>query len=389
LTIMIAQVAHAFEARGTTPLAGSPGALERLPRLPQGRLGRALDPWRVGLFVPTSGAAGIWGPSTIACAQLAAHELNRAGGIDGREVSLLVVDAASENAGLRSSAAELLTQRTIDAVVGMHLSSVRKALLPVLGGRLPYVYTPLYEGGERHPGVYTIGETPLHQLVPALTALSAERSPTRWALVGNDYVWPRVSHRYARSTLARLGCEVVHETFHPLGCDDYQPTVEQLERSGAQAVLLSLIGQDAIDFNRTFAARRLAGRIRRLSCAIEENELLAIGADSTEELYVAGAYFAALDTDANLAFQERYRTSLGARAPTLNALGQSTYEGVHFLRALLGRRGHPAAAGEPIPFCSARGAVWRGNDSLTCPIYLARASGHTLEVVRTLSTPDG
>jgi len=350
-------------------------------------MARGREPLKVGLLVPTSGAAGIWGPSTIACARLAADELNRTGGIGGREVALVVVDAASENTELPSSTARLVAEQTIDAVVGMHLSSVRKALLPVLAGRVPYVYTPLYEGGERHPGVYTIGETPLNQLVPALTALSTGRTPTRWALIGNDYVWPRVSHRYARDALARLGCEVVHESFVPLGCDDYEPTVAQLARSGADAVLLSLIGQDAIDFNRSFAARRLAGRIRRLSCAIEENELLAIGADLTEELYVAGSYFAALHTDANLAFQERYRNSLGIRAPTLNALGQSTYEGVHFLHALFARGQQPVVPGEPIPFRSARGAVWRGNDSLICPIYLARANGHTLQVVRTLSTP--
>ena len=340
---------------------------------------------RVGLLVPTSGAAGIWGPSTIACARLAAHELNQGGGVLGREVQLQVVDAASENQALTRQSAQLLREHAIDAVVGMHLSSVRKALLPVIGGRLPYVYTPLYEGGERHPGVFTLGETPAHQLVPALAALSESRTPLRWALIGNDYVWPRASHRHARLALSRLGCEVVHESFLPLGNEDYEPAVAQLAASGAQAVLLSLIGQDAIDFNRLFAARRLGGRIRRLSCAIEENELLALDADCTEELYVAGAYFAGLDTEPNRAFKARYRALLGTRAPTLNALGQSTYEGVHFLGTLLALDGRQPARNEPLPFVSARGAVWRGNDSLTCPVYLARAEGHALVVTRTLS----
>ena len=338
--------------------------------------------------MPTSGAAGIWGPSAIACARLAADELNAAGGIMGREVTLAVVDAASENALLHARAAQLLGDRAIDAVVGMHLSSVRKVLLPVLSGKLPYVYTPLYEGGERNPGVYTIGETPLHQLVPALVALSDRRCPTRWALIGNDYVWPRVSHRYARQALSRLGCEVVYESFMPLGCVDYAPCVDHLAHSGAHAVLLSLVGQDAIDFNRQFAARGLTGQVRRLSCAIEENELLAIGAACTDELYVAGSYFAALATDANLAFQARYRSALGPRAPTLNALGQSTYEGMHFLGALLSRGNRPPAPNEPVHFHSARGAVWRGNDSLSCPVYLARAEGHALQVTQTLSTMD-
>jgi len=341
-------------------------------------------PLRIGLFVPTSGAAGIWGPSAVACAQLATGEINRAGGVLGREVALCVVDAASENTSLGRQASELLRERAIDAVVGMHLSSVRQALLPVMGGRLPYVYTPLYEGGERHPGVYTLGETPRHQLVPALAALSVRRSPMRWALIGNDYVWPRESHRHARRTLARLGCEVVHESFVPLGCADYEPTIGALVRSRAQAVLLSLVGQDAIDFNRVFAAHTVARGILRLSCAIEENELLAIGAENTEALYVASAYFATLATDANLAFRERYRHALGARAPTLNALGQSTYEGVQFLAALIARG--EREPGEPLIFRSARDAMWRGNDQLSCPVYLARADGHALEVTRILST---
>ena len=363
-----------------------PAALRGSTRLPARPTARAPGPIRIGLFVPTSGAAGIWGPSAIACARLAADELNAAGGVLGREVTLTVVDAANENLRLRTQTGQLLGERAIDAVVGMHLSSVRKALLPILSGTLPYVYTPLYEGGERHPGVFTLGETPLHQLIPALAALSDNRAPTRWALIGNDYVWPRTSHRYAHVALSRLGCEVVYESFMPLGCADYEPCVDQLEHSGAHAVLLSLVGQDAIDFNRQFAARGLTGQVRRLSCAIEENELLAIGADCTDELYVAGSYFAALATDANLAFQERYRAALGLRAPMLNALGQSTYEGMHFLGALLSRGNCPLAPNEPVHFHSARGAVWRGNDSLSCPIYLARAEGHALHVTRTLST---
>lgn len=365
-----------------------PGAGLSLDRPWQGPEADAQPALNVGLLVPTSGAAGIWGPSCIACARLAADELNAQGGIRGREVRLRVVDAASENAQLSAQTGELLNAGEIEAVVGMHISSVRNTLLPVLGGEIPYVYTPLYEGGERHPGVFTLGETPGNQLVPALAALSQGRSPTRWALIGNDYVWPRESHRWARNVLRRLGCEVVHQALLPLGCDDFEAEVAALTASGAQAVLLSLIGQDAVAFNRVFAAQGLSSTVRRLSCAIEENELLAIGADCTEELYVAGSYFATLPTDANLAFRERYHATRGPRAPTLNALGQSTYEGVHFLGAMLVRGARPFAPGEALHFQSARGAVWRGNDQPSCPVYLARADGHALQVMRTLSTVD-
>ena len=105
------------------------------------------------------------------------------------------------------------------------------------------------------------------------------------------------------------------------------------------------------------AAVGLSRDMFRLSCAIEENGLLAIGADNTEGLFVSSGYFASLDNDANMAFKERYHNHFGQRAPTLNSLGQSTYEGVHFMAALARRAaddnaqllGHLAhAAGVPL-----------------------------------------
>ena len=37
---------------------------------------------------------------------------------------------------------------------------MRNEVAPRIDGRLPYVYTPLYEGGEHRPGVFLTGETP-------------------------------------------------------------------------------------------------------------------------------------------------------------------------------------------------------------------------------------
>ena len=54
---------------------------------------------------------------------------------------------------------------------------------------------PVYEGGERAPGVFMVGETPPRQLKPAIHWLAEQRGARRWYLVGNDYVWPHVSHR--------------------------------------------------------------------------------------------------------------------------------------------------------------------------------------------------
>jgi len=103
-----------------------------------------------------------------------------------------------------------------------------------------------------------------------------------------------------------------------------------------------------------------------------------MGADCTDGLFVAAGYFANLGTDRNCAFKERYWTRFGDRAPTLNALGQSTYEGVAFLRGMLARRDR---VGKEIEFDSVRATRWRSNVDKATPIYLAQAEGLALRIV--------
>ena len=373
--------------------------VRRRPQSPRGETGRAFEArfdrlhdhaYSIGLFVPTSGALGIWGPSTIACAKLAAAEINRAGGLLGSEVRLRLVDAADERADLVEQTGQVLADGEIDAIVGMHTSAVRQRLLAPIGGSLPYIYTPLYEGGERSPAVYTIGETPQQQLRPAIHALSTRFKLKRWALLGNDYIWPRTSHVLARAYVKEVGGEVVDDLYLPLGTNNFDPVLERLARLKADAVLLSLAGQDAIEFSRGFgAAGPLVRGMVRLSCAIEENGLLAMGAENTDRLYAAAGYFSGVQSDANIAFKERYYTMHGDHAPTLNALGQSTYEGVHFLAALIQRAhengsGSSASGRMPLQYRSARDAAYVDNDHKLYPMYLARAEGHLFEVVERL-----
>ena len=335
----------------------------------------------VGLLVPINGSAGIWGPSSIACAQLAQAEINADGGLLDRRLRLRIIDSSDEATEVGSVTAELMNAGAIDAIVGMHTSQVRQRVLKDVARQIPYVYTPLYEGGERTPGVFALGETPGQQLRPAIEYLASRYAARRWMFVGNDYVWPHVSHRLAARYVGELGGEVVADRYLPFGAEDYSELLDEIARLKPHAILLSLVGQDAVQFNRAFGRCGLARDIFRLSCAIEENGLLAIGADNTEGLFVSSGYFASLDNDANIAFKERYYNHFGQRAPTLNALGQSTYEGVHFMAALARRAadenaqllGHLA---EPLAFRSVRGTSYFGNERCAHPTYLAEAGGH-------------
>ena len=343
--------------------------------------------FRVALLIPMCGSAGIWGPSCIASAEVAAHELNRRDGIAGRNVRLVLVDSAAEaQVPVEGLVDSLIESRSIDAIVGMHISAVRQRLTKVVRGRVPYVYTPMYEGGEHAFGVFAIGDTPMHQLVPAMRWIQRSYKRRKWALIGNDYVWPRASHRYAKATLAEMDAALVYERYLPFATPRLAAEVEAIGRSGADTVLISLIGQDAVDFNRIFGAMGFDRRIVRLTCVIEENGLLASGAENLERLFCSSSYFGALATDANACFREVYHGFHGDRAPVLGALGQSTYEGLHFLASLMGdgKEAWPAqctSRAGPVTYRSARQAAYVCNSNNGIATFMARADGVVYRII--------
>jgi ABC-type branched-subunit amino acid transport system substrate-binding protein len=336
------------------------------------------------VLAPMRGSAGIWGPSCISSAQLAIQEINSRAGISGAPIVPLFLDSDDSAVdALEREVAALLGEGSIEAIVGMSVSSVRQRLNRIVRGRVPYVYTPLYEGNERSPNVYTIGETPADQLQPAIRDLSRRLKVRRWALIGNDYVWPRSSHAVARRSIAEHGGTVTFEGYVPFGLEDAEWLVEKIARTRPDIVLVSLVGQDAVEFNRAFGRLDLDRRIFRFSTAIEENVLMATGAEYTKRLFAASSYFSSLATPENEEFKERYRAIHPTCPPVLNALGQSVYEGIYFYAAL--HEQQRCGAGGPIRYRSARGGSFHSNDRKDMTISLSRADGHAFHIIDRLS----
>lgn len=349
---------------------------------------RRKDYYRIALLVPLCGTAGLWTPSCVASAQVAVEELNRQNGIGGREVQLVMVDAAFEAARpVEEVINELIENQAIDAIVGMHISAIRQRLSRIIHQRVPFVYTPLYEGGETTPGIFAIGETPDLQLGPAIDFLERKYSVKRWALIGNDYVWPRASNAFAKQKIRSLGGELVYERYVPFGSGNMKHFLQELERSQAEAVLMSLVGQDAVMFNRMFGRMELHKKIVRMSSALEENGLLASGAESLKRLYSTSSYYGSLQTETNSAFREKYYSMHGEYAPTLNSLGQSTYEGVQYLAALIANhasdwRSLSRGGAKAITHPSARWIQSANGSEKSMPIYVACAQGIQYEVIK-------
>ncbi|MEW1808375.1 substrate-binding domain-containing protein [Pseudarthrobacter sp. NPDC080039] len=342
----------------------------------------------VAVVTPLQGAGGLYAPSAEALIDLAVAEINADGGVGGKLLDTVIIDSGLPVFQVRSELRALVGQGRIQAVSGWHVSTVRQAIAPLLTGRVPYVYPAVYEGGEDRPGIYCTGEVPARQLEPAMRWLHRHRGVRRWFIVGDDYVWPRQTSVLVKGYAADLGLEIAGEAFLSAEAQ-IGPALDAIGRTGADGVLMLMVGQNAVTFNRQFARRGLPGQAVRLSPLLEENALLATGPGATANLFSTAGYFRALPTAAALDLLGRYQGHQGRIAPPLNSPAESSYEALHLLRELVHRAGSSDVGAidgsiDGSSFATPRGTVTFEGNQLRQNIYLAEASGVDFSVVAAL-----
>lgn len=351
---------------------------------------RAQSALNVAVMIPMSGPGGLFGPSSKACAELAFEIINARGGILGQKINPLFGDAGLPPAEVTQAALKLWKGQNAKAVIGMHDSAVRGALVGLFKGQVPYFYTPVYEGGECAKGTYLSGETPQQQLEPVIPWIASERKPTKWYLIGNDYIWGRNTNAAAREYITKTGAKVVGDEYLPFTVDNFDASLARIRDSGADAVLVSLVGGASVTFNKAFASMGLSDKVIRLGSLLEENTLAGIGIANAKNLYSSAGYFANIQTPAAKAFSEAYFKKFGPQAPTLSTLGESVYEGAMMLETIANRAKSMDVekmdkASNGASYSGPRGDVVMGARHVTQNIYVATVDDKGFRVVKTFS----
>lgn len=348
----------------------------------------ANPPLRIAIAIPSSGPAGLFGPSAASCAQFAVHQLNQSGGILDREISLISVDGGQAPTEVATVLRSLIENKLIDAVVGMHDSDVLRAIVEVCRGKIPFVYTAPYEGGEQAQGFFCVGETADQQLGPAVERLTRSHHVNSWYLIGNDYSWPRGINRHGRKLIGLHKGTILAENYLPFGLDDYAELIGDLADRKPDCVLVSLIGNDSVAFNRAFAEAGLDSHTIRFGPLMEENTLLAIGAENTSRIYSTSSYVASLQNAQNKRFRKSYRERFGAHAPTLTFLGEACHEGIVFLGKIASAANSLEvealeSAAEGFEFESPRGIQTIQSKHAVKDIHFTRAEGLSFVIEET------
>src|SRR6202165_155931 len=110
--------------------AGALGATMLVPA-PWRAAFAAPKPYKIGTMQPLSGAAAIIGKTALVGVQMAVDRINKAGGINGRPIELIVADYESKPDVGRRKAEKLVVEDNIDVHEGGFLSNVCLACMPV------------------------------------------------------------------------------------------------------------------------------------------------------------------------------------------------------------------------------------------------------------------
>lgn len=344
---------------------------------------------RIGLLIPQSGSAGLWAPSAEACGRLAVEEINRTSGLLRRHVELSVIDAGATSESAGKAADWAIGVEGVEGIVGMLPSYARQAVADVANERVPFVYTPQFEGHAPERHVVTTGETSDELLEPAIRWLAEKKAARRYFLCGNDYVWPRSSLAIAKELIRKTGGVVTGQLLVPVGVHDYDEVLDRIKSTRSDVVLPYFLGSDSIAFNRAFCAAGLSPHVLRFTSAIDETIVYGLDESETENIFVSSAYFASMRSRNNGAFLERYHTAYGDNPPPANAFGQSCYEGVYCLAAMVEAVGtFDVRQLERVHGRSVQQRTARGNDVSPVvgsrhPVHVARLEGYEFRIIGT------
>jgi branched-chain amino acid transport system substrate-binding protein len=217
------------------------------------------SPIKVGLIVPLTGNYTALGSEDKKGAELAAKEINDAGGINGRQLQLITRDDQTKP-DQSVLAFDDLKGQGVAAVVGSSFSNSSLAAIPQTDrAKLPYL--SLAAADEQ--------VDPVHKyvfMVPARASFYAERLLQYFQGIGQTKI--AVAHdtksAYAvagyKATVAKAGqygLQVVADASFDTQTQDFSPVFTRVRGTAAQALLVWATGPPAVTATKQFAAAKL------------------------------------------------------------------------------------------------------------------------------------
>lgn len=281
----------------------------------------------IGLLFSETGVTADIERSQRYGALLAIDQLNREGGVNGREIAVLSHDPGGDPDRYRLCAEDFIRNQGVQLLVGCYMSHTRKAVMPVVERTDALLCYPTpYEGFEYSPNIIYGGPAPNQNSAP-LAAYLIKHYGERVVFVGSDYIYPRESNHVMRHLYRQHGGKVLEEIYIPLypSDEDLLHAVDRIVKAQADVVFSTVVGTGTAELYRAIASRY--GDSQRppiASLTTSEAEVAKMATDVAEGHVVVAPYFSSIDTPASRAFVQACNAFFPADV-TITAWAEAAY----------------------------------------------------------------
>jgi branched-chain amino acid transport system substrate-binding protein len=241
----------------------------------------------LGLLTPLSGSSAAIGPYMQNGAQLAVDEINEDGGIDGRQLELVVEDEACDPRTATAGANKLVT-KGIDISVGGYCSGATLPTLPIFEkAGVPMIIpaansTELVDQGLKN--VFMINGTGLQQAASAVEFMTKQKA-TRVALVDDNTSYSTDIAKQTAEQLEGEGPELVLEESVTAGESDYSANVNAVVRANPDFVYWTGYYQEGGLIIRQLRQAGYTGSVMVADGSVDQQLVEIAGAENAEGVF--------------------------------------------------------------------------------------------------------
>jgi urea transport system substrate-binding protein len=295
------------------------------------------DKIKVGILHSLTGTMAISEASLKDVEVMALEEINKAGGVLGKQVEWIIEDPESKFTDVfPAKARKLLNRDKVVAVFGCWTSVSRKNVKPVFEEENGLLFYPVqYEGNECSKNIIYTGAAPNQQIIPAVDWLLSKEggSKKKFYLLGTDYVFPRTANLIIVKYLESKGMKVVAERYTPFGHKDYANIVQDIVDKAPDVIFSTINGDSNVNFYNELGSQGItADRIPSVAVSVGEDELRGLDPSKVKGHLAAWNYYQSLDTPKNKEFVKKFQDKYGNDRVTDDPI-EAAYIGVYLWKA--------------------------------------------------------
>ena len=299
----------------------------------------AQDTIKIGLIQPLTGSVAYNGIADVNGSKLAVEERNKAGGVLGKKIELVIEDGQCKPANSINAAEKLIQKDKVVALSGAFCSSATAAIMPVAERyKMPLITgvsskADLTEKGSKY--FFRAAETDALLSRAFAKILANDLKLKNVAYVGVNDDWGRGGVEEFSRDLSAAGVKTAAKEYFDHGTTDFYTLLTKLRASNADAIFVAAETQDGSILVKQIKELGLKAKVFGVG-SWATADFIGLAGPAAEGIYAAVPYVSTMPSPRNQAFVKNYSARYKEQP---GKYGNAGYNAINILMDAIARAG--------------------------------------------------